>query len=71
MRPVFIYRTEESSCLLEESPVKSEMYNATISELPGQIYSGDQQCKHLYGDQASVCHFDLPNVSEVNMVESV
>ena len=55
--------TRQAACLLEDAPVKSEMYNMTISELPGQVYSGDQQCKHLYGEQATVCEFKLPNVS--------
>lgn len=54
--------------MLEDAPVKSEMYNMSISELPGQVYSGDQQCKHLYGPKASVCQFDLPNVSSREII---
>ena len=52
--------------MLEDAPVKSEMYNMSITELPGQVYSGDQQCKHLYGPKASVCKFDFPNVSLIS-----
>lgn len=57
------FRSSQANCMLEDAPVKSEMYNMSISELPGQVYSGDQQCKHLYGSEASVCKFELPNVS--------
>lgn len=56
-------RSPQANCLLEEAPVKSEMYNMSIQDLPGQVYNADQQCKHIYGDHASTCQFQLSNVS--------